>query len=447
MGGADGNLRRGSRNGGATARREPEPGTAGRTTYTSGAASAMVDPGREVLIHLDRARKQLAILERTLHDGDSRSAAGASWMLRTALQSARKLLDSADHDGLDVQRDELVQLTAKAEPLIDSPPTTRTSTSTSTSHATSEVRADKVHERAHSADDFLSFEEAPNSIAVETACRQDPATKDIAELVKGVPISTPPDTAEPRNELTSAALAHYLSVRSGDVWRALREYLYPTVWPKTSPRLEWNESVFNAILVGALEGGVDLSERQLRELLHPHDVPAAIAPHVVAPEAKDLPAAVKLVLGQLFRAALGPSVGRMTARYVDVADAMYAADRLRGFQTQSRCRPSVGPTRRLERHRARSARAPLSNRERPPGARRHRRKDGRCRQALQKRRSFAGYRREARECSRDVSPREHERAAACRSAATAGEPESAVSSGEHHRARVGEGRRPGYRGQ
>jgi len=191
---------------------------------------------------------------------------------------------------------------------------------------------DVVHDPALAPNGPLSFSEEPSSIAVETSCRQDPASKDIAELVKGVPIASPAEkqeraaSKETSKAHSPAALAHYLNIRSRDVWAFLREYLGTAVWQAPS-RLEWNEARFNAILVDDLAArNGELTEKRLRELLYPHDVFTAIAPHVIDPTDKDLPGAIKLILGQLFRAALGPSVARMTARYVDVADAMYAAD-------------------------------------------------------------------------------------------------------------------------
>lgn len=186
---------------------------------------------------------------------------------------------------------------------------------------------DAVHDPALAPNGPLSFTEEPSSIAVETSCYQDPATKDITELVKGVPITSP---AGKQDRTTSkahspTALAHYLNIRSRDVWTFLREYLGSAVW-RAPARLEWNELRFNAILIDELEAGNgELTEKRLRELLYPHDVFSAIAPHIIEPQEKDLPGAVKLILGQLFRATLGPSVARMAARYVDVADAMYAA--------------------------------------------------------------------------------------------------------------------------
>jgi len=186
---------------------------------------------------------------------------------------------------------------------------------------------DAVHDPALAPGGPLSFTEEPISIAVETSSYQDPATKDIAELIKGVPIQTPAGKQDGATSkaYSPTAVAHYLNVRSRDVWTFLREYLGSAVWHAPA-RLEWNELRFNAILIDELEAGNgELTEKRLRELLYPHDVFNAIAPHVVDAQDKDLPGAAKLILGQLFRAALGPSVGRMTARYVDVADAMYAA--------------------------------------------------------------------------------------------------------------------------
>lgn len=186
---------------------------------------------------------------------------------------------------------------------------------------------DVVHDPALAPNGPLSFSGEPNSIAVETSCQQDPATKDIAELVKGIPVATPAakvsdDTAK---SPTPAALAHYLNIRSREVWGTLREYIYAAVWAHVPQRLEWNDALFNAIVINELEAA-ELTEKQLRELLYPHDVFTAIAPHVIDGKEQHLPGAVRLILGQLFRAALGPSVARMTGRYVDVADAMYAAD-------------------------------------------------------------------------------------------------------------------------
>lgn len=339
-----------------------EPKSAGRTTNTDAMAPPSTDPAHDLSVSIDRARVHLARLESARREGDASTAAGASWMLRTILVSVGTLLDELDHEEFDAHVESVTDLTARAKPLLDSPASIAempkkgdvntapqpaahgdgeradlaradlAGTSARPNHsadgttlASIDESADAVPDRALLSDSSLVFDE-PSSIAVETSCRQDPATKDIAELVKGVPVEVHADKPEAGKGLAAAALAHYLTVRSRDVWSALREYLYPAVWPKTSTRLEWNESLFNSILVGALEAGVELTERRLRELLHPHDVFAAIAPHVLAPQDKDLPGAVKLTLGQLFRAALGPSVARMTARYVDVADAMYAAD-------------------------------------------------------------------------------------------------------------------------
>jgi len=198
------------------------------------------------------------------------------------------------------------------------------------SHSSSPSQlSDAVHDPALAPNGPLSFDNQPNSIAVETSCRQDPTTKDIGELVKGVPVATTGDKtpAEQSKQPPSAKLAAYLNTRSSDVWRAVREYLYSAVWPHASSRLEWNELLFNTLVVDAIARRAgDLTETKLRELLYPHDVFAAIAPHVAGEGEKDLSGAATLVLGQLFRAALGPSVARMTARYVDVADAMYAVD-------------------------------------------------------------------------------------------------------------------------
>jgi hypothetical protein len=188
---------------------------------------------------------------------------------------------------------------------------------------------DVVHDPVLAPNGPLSFSEQPNSIAVENSCRQDPATRDISEFVKGVPIATGAAGAKTAEDTTeapsSASLAHYLNIRSLEVWGSLREYMSTAVWPHAPARLEWDELTFNARLIDELAGGGELTEKRLRELLYPHDVFAAIAPHVFDGKEQHLPGTVKLILGQLFRAALGPSVARMTARYVDVADAMYAA--------------------------------------------------------------------------------------------------------------------------
>jgi hypothetical protein len=122
------------------------------------------------------------------------------------------------------------------------------------------------------------------------------------------------------------AVAKYLQINSVPAWNAIAIALQQMVWPAMSPRLEYQNARLDNEISEHLHRALGSFElTALKELLYPHDVVSAIEPYLPPGDVRVFPSSVGVVLGQIVHAVLAGSVPRMAARYVDVADTMFAA--------------------------------------------------------------------------------------------------------------------------